>query len=174
MIDNSYLILDKRIELKGIIFEDFVNYKKPSMTLMFPKCDFKCDYECGESWCQNWELAAAPSQMVNIKELLEQYKSNPITEAIVLQGLEPLDSLIDVCFVAACLANLKIADDLVIYTGYTKTEVPMHTIYQIAEIIPGNLIMKWGRFKPRHTPHYDPVLGVKLASDNQYGELITK
>lgn len=164
--------MKNKIELKGIIFEDFVNYKKPSMTLMFPKCDFKCDLECGESWCQNWELAAAPSQTVDIKDLLERYKNNPITEAIVLQGLEPLDSLIDVYTVAAFLKELNITDDLVIYTGYTPDEDPALAIQELANIVPGNLIVKWGRFKPRHTPHYDAILGVKLASDNQYGELI--
>ena len=48
------------IELKGVIFEDFVNYKKPCMTLMFPKCNFKCERECEEAFCQNSELAAVP------------------------------------------------------------------------------------------------------------------
>ena len=28
--------------LKGIIDEDFVNYKVPCMVLEFPYCDFKC------------------------------------------------------------------------------------------------------------------------------------
>ena len=166
--------MNNMIELKGIIFEDFINYKKPCMTLMFPKCDFKCDYECGESWCQNWKLAAAPSQTVDVEKLLEQYKNNPITEAIVLQGLEPLDSLTDIYTVAAFLEELNITDDLVIYTGYNKNEIDPKYIRPIAITIPGNLIIKWGRFKPRHTPHYDPILGVKLSSDNQYGELIEK
>ena len=29
--------------------------------------------------------------------------------------------------------------------------------------------LKFGRFKPNHTPHYDEVLGIKLCSDNQRG-----
>ena len=33
--------------VKGIIFEDFVNYKKPSMVIEMPYCDFKCDKEYG-------------------------------------------------------------------------------------------------------------------------------
>ena len=37
------------IILKGIIDEDFVNYRVPSMTLMFPKCSFKCEKEYGEN-----------------------------------------------------------------------------------------------------------------------------
>jgi len=33
--------------IKGLIDEDFVNYKKPSMTIMMPYCTFKCDKEYG-------------------------------------------------------------------------------------------------------------------------------
>ena len=36
-----------------------------------------------------------------------------------------------------------------------------------------NIIIKFGRFIPNQKPHYDPVLGVELASDNQYGEKIS-
>ena len=39
--------------LKGLIDEDFVNYKKPAMVLEFPYCSFKCDKECGRQVCQN-------------------------------------------------------------------------------------------------------------------------
>ena len=30
------------MKIKGLISEDFVNYKKPAMTIMFPYCTFKC------------------------------------------------------------------------------------------------------------------------------------
>ena len=49
------------MKLKGIIFEDFINYKKPSMILEFPYCDFKCDKECGEQVCQNSTHAFDPN-----------------------------------------------------------------------------------------------------------------
>jgi len=158
------------IELKGIIWEDFVNYKKPCMTLMFPKCSFKCDKENGVQLCQNWGLAAAPSQTVHINSFMERYINNPITEAIVIQGLEPFDSLINLYTVAAALSDFNCTDDLVIYTGYNREEIGSHLKPLYA--IPGHLIIKWGRYRPNQTPHYDPVLGVNLASDNQYGELI--
>ena len=160
------------IELKGVIFEDFVNYKKPCMTLMFPYCNFKCDKECGEQLCQNWELAAAPRQTVPVNGLLRAYKENPITEAIVLQGLEPLDSLIDVYTVAANLHDFNILDDFIIYTGYNKSEIPDRVIQDLASMVPGHLIIKWGRFIPYQNSHFDPILGVRLASDNQYAEVI--
>ena len=163
-------MISDTIEVKGIIFEDFVNYKKPCMTLMMPKCSFKCDKENGVQLCQNWELAAAPEQTVHINSLMRNYINNPITEAIVLQGLEPFDSLIDLYTVAAALEDFQITDDFVIYTGYTREEItsqlkPLHNV-------PGHVIVKWGRYIPNQKPHYDPVLGVYLASDNQYGEII--
>ncbi len=124
----SQNLTDHTIEVKGIIWEDFVNYKKPCMTLMFPKCDFKCEKECGEAFCQNSNLAAAASQTVDIDEVLERYKQNDITEAIVLQGLEPFDTLWDVYTVAASLKEHNLLCDLVIYTGYNRKEIDPFTI----------------------------------------------
>ena len=162
------------IELKGVIEEDMVNYRKIGMTLMFPKCNWKCDIENGVQLCQNKGLAATASQTVDVKALLERYKNNPITEAIILQGLEPLDSPVDVYTVAALLKELNITDDLVIYTGYKKEEVSSEDLQTIANIIPGKLIIKWGRYIPNQEKHYDEILGVYLASDNQYAEIINK
>ena len=49
------------MKIKGIIDEDFINYKKPSMVIMCPSCTFKCDKENGAQVCQNSTLAAAPN-----------------------------------------------------------------------------------------------------------------
>ena len=161
---------DREIELKGILWEDMVNYKKICMTLMFPKCDFKCDRENGIQVCQNKGLAAVPTERHNIDDIMDLYKNNPITEAIVLQGLEPFDSIIDVYIVAAAIKRWNIKDDLVIYTGYTKPEIL--TSLDPLFCIPGHLIIKWGRYIPNQEPHYDPILGINLMSTNQYGEII--
>ena len=46
---------------------------------------------------------------------------------------------------------------------------------QIEELscLASNIVIKYGRYIPGQTPHYDEVLGVKLASDNQYAERIS-
>ena len=161
---------DKEIELKGIVWEDMVNYKKICMTLMFPKCE---GFKCGANLCQNSPLAAAPSERHNIDDILDIYKNNPITEAIVLQGLEPLDSPVDCYTVAAALKHWEINDDLVIYTGYNPHENEVDKIINsIASLVPGHLIIKWGRYIPNQERHFDPILGIYLVSDNQYGEII--
>ena len=159
------------ITLKGIIDEDFVNYRVPSMTLMFPKCSFKCEKEYGERFCQNSSLAKEPNVTVSLESIYNRYVNNPITEAIVLQGLEPFDSneelfaLIDYFRYRGCM------DDFVIYTGYTEDEI-QSDIYDIASLF-SNIIIKFGRYKPNQQPHYDEILGVKLASDNQYAKKIS-
>ena len=155
--------------LKGIIDEDFINYKKPAMVLEFPYCSFKCDKECVIQVCQNSALALAPKIEVPTEEIVNRYINNPIIEAIVMQGLEPFDSWYDLInFIQAF--REKSDDDIVIYTGYTEAET-CTTIQKLYKY--RNIYIKFGRFIPNQEPHYDEVLGVNLASDNQYGKKIS-
>jgi hypothetical protein len=139
---------------------------------MFPKCDFKCDKECGQNVCQNSKLANAPDIEVSYDELIKRYLLNPITGAIVFQGLEPMDSFSDVMNLIMWLRlKYKCNDDIVIYTGYKKEEISWFINSLIYE--GKNIIIKYGRYIPNQKPHYDEVLGVMLASDNQYAERIS-
>lgn len=155
------------ITVKDIKYEDFVNYKKPSMFIAFPSCTFKCEKECGQKMCQNSSLVQSPNKTVGVKTILNQYVNNPITSAIVMGGLEPFDSEEDLLIL---IAHLRVAtqDDIVIYTGYTEDEIKSKEIYK--ELLKfSNIIIKFGRYIPNQQKHYDDVLGVYLASDNQYG-----
>ena len=155
--------------LKGLIDEDFVNYKKPAMVLEFPYCSFKCDKECGRQVCQNSGLATAPTVNIDIYELIIRYLQNPISEAIVCQGLEPFDSWDELKqFIIA--VRMKTKDDIVLYTGYTKEELKYYLTFLKKY---DNIYIKYGRFIPDQDSHYDEVLGVKLASPNQYAERIS-
>lgn len=157
--------------IKGIIDEDFVNYKKPAMVIISPYCTFKCDKECGRQVCQNGSLAKALTTSVTVSSLVYRYLHNPITEAVVFQGLEPMDSFEDVLNFIAVLRLNKCMDDVVIYTGYNKDEISDKLKYLQQY---SNIIIKYGRFIPGEDNHYDPVLGVNLASDNQYAEVLQK
>lgn len=155
--------------VKGIIDEDFVNYKKPSMMIAFPYCTFKCDKECGRVVCQNSPLANEPNIEIETEQLIERYLNNGITEAIVCAGLEPLDSFDELSkFILYLRDQYHCNDDVVIYTGYNKEEIPQNYIEELSNYI--NVIIKYGRYIPDQKPHYDEVLGVNLASDNQYAE----
>ena len=183
--------------IKGIVDEDFINYKLPSMYIATATCSFKCDKEYGKPICQNSELAKQPDIEISVHDIVERYLSNPITHAIVLGGLEPFDQLNDVLdlidylrlypayrwdrhYVPEPRDHTKANDPFVIYTGYTKEEVcdKLITISgisfdELVNMMYGNIIIKYGRYIPGQQPHYDPVLGVYLASDNQYAERIS-
>ena len=48
----------------------------------------------------------------------------------------------------------------------------MHYIINNLKQFP-NIIIKFGRFIPNQQSHYDEVLGINLASDNQYAKKIS-
>ena len=157
------------MKIKGIISEDFVNYKKPSMVIEFPYCSFKCDKECGRTVCQNSSLAHSPIYNIDIKKIILHYLKNDITEAIVMQGLEPLDSKEDLYQLINTIRKYT-DDDIVIYTGYT--EIELNSEIQFLKKLFNNIIIKFGRFIPDQPHHYDEILGVTLTSPNQYAKKI--
>lgn len=157
------------MHIKEIRDEDFTSYKKPSMVIGFPSCNWKCEKECGEHCCQNSALAQAPLIDIPIDTLIQRYINNPITKSIVCGGLEPFDSWVELLnFIKEFRYHSQ--DDVVIYTGYKEEEI-IDKISVLKSYEP--IIIKFGRYIPRQQPHYDEVLGVNLASDNQYAKIIT-
>lgn len=155
--------------IKGVTMEDFSNYKKPSMFVAFPSCTFKCDKECGMQVCQNGALANLPNLDIEADIIVEKYLDNQITKSVVLGGLDPMDSWSDLLlFVEKFRERSK--DDIVIYTGYNRDEIANKI--NILKRFP-NIIIKFGRYIPGHKKHYDEVLGIELASDNQKAEVIS-
>lgn len=154
------------MKIIDIIDEDFINYKKPCMTILMPNCTFKCDKECGKQVCQNSDLASAKKINIPIKEIINRYLNNDISEAIVFQGLEPFDSFYQVLDFIKKFRQVY-NDDIVIYTGYNKEEIKWYLTF-LKNF--DNIIIKYGRFIPNQEQHYDEILGVNLASNNQYAE----
>ena len=156
--------------LKGIVAEDFVNYKEPSTFLVSSFCDWKCCREGNfdESVCQNNELAISPIQEFTFKQLTDFYLNNPISKALVIGGLEPFMQWEELkAFIGYFRAFTD--DTIVIYTGYKEDEL----VDQISYLNWfDNIIIKFGRYIPNQKPHYDSILGVELASDNQYAKYI--
>ena len=157
--------------IKGITDEDFVNYKVPSMFISTNTCTFKCDHEHGGHYCQNSELVKQESIDIDIDTIIKRYLGNPITKAIVFGGLEPFDQFVDVYDLVFKLRNdYNCRDTVVIYTGYNEDEIEWKLRMLLS--IP-NIIVKFGRYRPDNCPHFDPTLGVNLASDNQYAQQIS-
>lgn len=158
------------MKLKSLIDYDICNYKKPAMFLIFPYCSFKCDKECGVNVCQNSALAREPVIEVRVADIVHRYLDNPLTHAVVCGGLEPFDSAQDLnLFITYFRTHSK--DPIIIYTGYKEEELT-EQIKFLQNF--DNIIVKFGRFIP-NSPHiYDAILGVELASDNQYAKHIIR
>lgn len=157
------------MKIIDLIDEDFINYKKPSLFLALPFCTFKCEKECGIQCCQNSSLAKQPIVEVSTEKLVQRYLENPISESVVMGGMEPLDSFEDVIKFISILRKYS-DSDVVLYTGYYKSEIE-DKIERLQKF--PNIIIKFGRFKPNEPHHIDPILGVELASINQYAEKIS-
>ena len=156
--------------VKDIVAEDFVNYKKPSMFIIFPYCSFKCEKECNKNICQNSNISQLPNIEVKNDTILLSYLSNPITHAMVFGGLEPFDSWEDMLSLIEDFRRVS-DDDIVIYTGYNPQELD----YQLRWFTTyDNIIVKFGRYVPNCDGRYDDILGVTLASNNQFAANITK
>ncbi len=171
------------MELLFVVQEDFLNYKKPSMFIGFPKCSFKCNIDCQKEVCQNYKLINNDKINIDIDSLCKIYMNNNVTKSIVMGGLEPFDSPFDLISIIDHLRNnYNCDDDIVIYTGYDQDELDnlkvysyhnainqdkLHAIYNTLKQY-NNIIVKFGRYIPNDKPHFDPVLGINLASSNQY------
>ncbi len=153
------------MKVKGITDECFSDYKMPAFYIAFPKCSFKCDKDCGRAVCQNSRLAHSSDIEVSMEELVKRYVNNPITKAVVCGGLEPFDTTADLIGLIKTFRQ-KTNDPIVVYTGYTETEI--YDIIVILQKMFTNIIIKFGRFVPGCESHYDEILGVQLASPNQY------
>lgn len=152
------------MKLKGLLDEDFLQYKEPSMFLIFPYCSFKCDKEQGTKICQNSSLVNEPIIEISAKKLVDRYIANPITSAVVCRGLEPMDSFDDLLeFITELRRHCN--HTVVIYTGYRNDEIE-DKIEELSKF--ENIIVKFGRFIPGQEKHFDPVLGIQLRSLNQY------
>lgn len=158
------------VKLKGVEDDNFVNYKYPVMFLATTSCTFKCDKECGKNYCINSSLVNQPNIKVGTDYLIKRYIDNPITKAIVIGGLEPFDTFDDLLNIVHDFREAGVHDDIVIYTGYYLEEIE-DKIKQLMDY--DNIIVKYGRYKHDQPERYDEVLGVKLASNNQYAEKIS-
>ena len=100
------------------------------------------------------------------EKIIKRYLKNKLTKAIVFGGLEPFKQYDELIGFIRDFRE-KSDDDVVIYTGYNKDEVNLDELKKFK-----NIIIKFGRYIPGHKVHFDEVLGVNLASDNQYAEAI--
>lgn len=160
--------------LKGLIDEDYSNYKKCSMFIAFPNCSLKCDKENDSNCCQNSALLKEPDIQISVDDICRRYMRNPLSHAIVIGGLEPFDSFYDLIrLIAGFRQWYDCKDDIVIYTGYTEQELENKILTLRREgLLLTPLLIKFGRFRPNQQSHHDDLLGVDLMNDEQYAKWV--
>lgn len=157
--------------VKNIVYEDVANYKETSMFIATPRCTLKCDKVNGCQVCQNSELLKSRDIIIDTDKVIQKYLANKLTHAIVFGGLDPIDTFEDlILFIDRLRTRYKCNDTIVIYTGYDKEEIPKEIKYLSTY---NNIIIKFGKYLMNRSPKYDELLGVTLASDNQYAEQIS-
>lgn len=157
--------------IKDIQDETLQDYKDVAMLISARTCDWKCCRDAGYEICQNSEVARRKDIDIPNEKICERYLSNKVSKAIIFGGLEPMFQILDILAILELLRNhYHCNDTVVIYTGYDKSEIKPQ-VRALSEY--PNVIVKYGRFIPNQTTHYDAVLGVFLASPNQWAEKIS-
>ena len=158
--------------LKGIIDEDFIQYKKPSMFIITSRCDWKCckELRVDTSMCQNEPIAQQKNIDISADRIYHRYINNEITKAVIFGGLEPFLQFDEMLDVVKIFRDNNCLDDIVVYTGYYKDEI--NDKINILKNY-NNIIIKFGRFIPNSESYFNDVLGITLASINQYAEKIS-
>lgn len=160
------------MRIKGLIDEDFVNYKRPSMFISTSICDWKCckEQHLDVSICQNADIVKQPTIDISADEIFRRYISNPISEVVVFGGLESFMQFDEMYEVIKTFRDNGCNDTIIIYTGYEIEEISEQCDKLKTNF--NNIILKTGRYIPNHQPHYDEILGINLISDNQKGVVL--
>lgn len=148
--------------------EVFQDYKKYSLLIGVCFCDWKCCLESGipVTVCQNHNLESAKFFEVSFDYVLKTLNES-YADALIIGGLEPFMQTDEVVQLLKFLRENGVKKDLLVYTGYYLEEIDSYTIGLLSDL---NVILKCGRYIPdRPSNKIDPVLGIKLASSNQYG-----
>ena len=160
------------MRIKGLIDEDFIQYKEPSMFIITSFCDWKCCNELNldKTICQNSALVQSDYKEIDDLNIVNRYLNNSITKAIVFGGLEPFEQFKELKnFIE--IFRIFSDDTVIIYTGFYPDEIK-EELKELENF--SNIIIKFGRFIPDKESHFDEVLGVELASPNQFAERLDK
>ena len=155
--------------------ETFVDYKNQGILIGFPTCSGKCWKELGmdTSICQNEVLKneVIEISLENLCKKIEDYIKSGFAKAVILAGLEPFEDTENVLSIISFIQKVSSDTDIVIYTGFNEDEITKE-IGKIKAIAKNKIIIKFGRFIPNDNSVYDAVLGITLASKNQYAKQI--
>lgn len=143
--------------------ETITDYRKSTLYL----CGYICTLGCKD--CFHNELKKNHPTTLSIEKLFTDYISTTSCDAILFSGLNWLEQIEELFVLIHYIRSNHINKDIVIYTGYDKHEIS-DKIAMLSKF--DNIIIKYGRFDATLPPRYDDVLGITLASSNQWAELL--
>lgn len=146
------------------IKDTFNDYKKSSIYICGTICNLDCKH------CFNKDLRNKENVTIETKTFIKKYiLNNNIKESIVMSGLNWFDEFDNLLEFVAVFRNYSDID-IVIYTGNTECE--LYDKLKFLKQFP-NIIVKFGRYMANSESIYDDILGVTLASNNQYAVKIS-
>ena len=155
-----------KIHIKSVLSESFADYKKCSMLI----CGCTCTWKCREKSLPKFKISFITNYRSRCwKNCWRIYEKFTYICYCIPDGLEWFDQYLELLECVDAFRE-KTLDDIIIYTGYNKNEIEEKIILLKKY---SNIIIKYGRFIPGQQPHFDEVLGVNLASDNQYAEKLS-
>ena len=116
--------------------------------------------------CQNESWSHNKTINYSDKEIIKRYLHNPLISNICIAGLEPFEQTEEVLQLIKEFRKYT-ADTIIIYTGFIKEEVKKETT-ELCQY--SNIIIKFGRYILNAEQRFDSILGITLASNNQYAE----
>ena len=150
-----------RIKLHGYK-EVYNDYKKVGVLLATPTCNNNCKY------CQNEYLKKKKPIEYDISEIFNFVKKNKLIKSFIFGGLDCMDSF-DQTYDIIKEIRKKFDYDIVLYTGKLKTDINLE-IEKLKNF--KGIIIKFGKYKKNKEKKYDELLGITLASNNQYSRRI--
>lgn len=144
--------------------EVFQDYKDSAILFSAIDCDWKCCREYGQSICQNQKMHGQREVILPFSRVLETI-CNSYTDAVIFGGLEPMLQADELVQCIEYLRQQGMSRPIIIYTGYYPHEINTDTLIRLANC---HVIMKFGRYDPSYEPKFDDILGITLASGNQF------
>lgn len=156
------------MKLKMIVDETAGDYKEPAMFLVTASCVLDCE------GCQNVHLKQMSTKSYSDEDIWKRYFDNLCTSAIVIGGLEPFDEFEDLFnFIHTGIGVRPHVrrPTMVIYTGYELDEIDIskfNRLEELSTLYDGQIFIKFGRYRADLPSRHSDILGVTLASENQY------
>ncbi|WP_195618650.1 4Fe-4S cluster-binding domain-containing protein [Clostridium paraputrificum] len=148
------------MDYKGIVHERLGEAPFVGALILANDCPYKC------KGCFNQYLKTKPIRQNSAKEIIQKVKQNPFNEGIILGGLEWTYQPNDM--IELINESEKVNLKIMIFTHMYKDEF----LSKFPQLANRNIIVKFGGYEEQNKIDDYYSNGTKLATSNQYVEII--